>query len=144
MKATIASRIEVAGGAAIADTGLASRIAANTTMNTDAATAFAAATFLSLQLGGRSIWRDGTHWGARAGAGLGAATMLAGASWVVWSRVVDGRHHLSDVLTGSVVGAGVATAWYLSLFDFQGERRLAGDHPGRARQALMIGTQGVF
>ena len=107
-------------------------------------TAFAAATFLTWQLGGRFLWRDGAHWGARAGAGLGAASMLAGATWVVWSRVADGRHHLSDVLTGGAVGAGVATLWYLSLFDLQGDRRLAGSQPGRATQALMVGTSGVF
>lgn len=32
---------------------------------------------------------------------------------VPYSRVVDNRHHLSDVLTGGVVGSAVATAFYV-------------------------------
>lgn len=32
---------------------------------------------------------------------------------VPYSRVVDNRHHLSDVLTGGVVGGAVATAFYV-------------------------------
>ncbi len=32
---------------------------------------------------------------------------------VPYSRVVDGRHHLSDVLTGAAVGSALATAFYV-------------------------------
>lgn len=86
-------------------------------------TAFAAATWLSLRLGGRFIWRDDSPTYARIGAGAAAAGLLAGASYVAWTRVDDHWHNPSDVLTGGAIGVGMAAAWYFWLFDGQGKPR---------------------
>ncbi len=112
------------------------------------ATAFGTATYLALQLGGRLIWRDGTTTGARVGASAGALAVLGGASYVVWSRLADNRHHPLDVTVGGLVGAGVASAVYFCFFDTDGHRRRgpAGTQVGVQPTAggALLGASGTF
>lgn len=91
-----------------------------------ASTSFAAATFLALQVGSEHLWGEhGAEW-ARPIAGLAVGGLLAGAGYVAATRVSDNRHHLEDVVVGSMVGAASGTAAYLIHFDMSGRARRRG------------------
>lgn len=49
--------------------------------------------------------------------------LLATATYVAASRVLDGRHHLTDVLAGSLVGFGIANLAYWRRFHLDGTLR---------------------
>ncbi len=88
-----------------------------------AATSFALATYAALATGGRWVWGDEASATTRA-VGLGAqAAVLGLAAYVATSRVRDGRHNRSDVLTGAAIGAAFANLAYWRRFDTDGETR---------------------
>lgn len=59
--------------------------------------------------------------------GVGWALPLAGAAGLTWtvmySRIKDQRHWLSDTLTGALIGSGFATIFYVMHFDDTGQPR---------------------
>ncbi|MBM4345588.1 MAG: phosphatase PAP2 family protein [Deltaproteobacteria bacterium] len=98
-----------------------------------AATSFALATYAALATGGRWVWGDEATANSRA-IGLGAQAAAMGlASYVAWSRVRDGRHNPSDVLTGATIGAVFANLAYWRRFDTHGETR-RGSKPATSAQ----------
>ena len=88
-----------------------------------ASTSFALATYAALVTGGHFVWgRDATP-GTRAW-GIPVQALVFGiASFVAWSRVDDGRHNVSDVLSGAALGAAIANLSYWRRFDTQGRSR---------------------
>lgn len=95
-------------------------------------TSFALATYAALATGGRWVWSPEATTSSRLG-GMGAqAAVLAAATYVAWSRVDDGRHNLSDVLTGAAIGTAMANIAYWRRFDTSGGARRA---PGPAVNA---------
>ena len=75
-------------------------------------TAFALGTFTALYLYqlGHNIQED--HHAAAYASWGGALGALGLASFVAASRIADNRHHLEDVITGSLIGSGIAAASY--------------------------------
>ena len=87
------------------------------------------ATYLSLSIGGQWVWGEGATGTSRA-VGLAAQTLLlTSGMFIATSRFDDGRHHLGDVLTGSVFGLAVANFSYWRRFGIDGRPRR-----GKARQ----------
>ena len=88
-----------------------------------AATSFVLATYAGLVTGGRMVWGEhATQHSRIAGLALQAA-VYAGAGFVIWSRVENGRHNPSDVLAGSLIGIGMANLAYWRRFDTNGRAR---------------------
>lgn len=86
-------------------------------------TSFAMATYAALATGGRFVWSADATAGSRA-AGIGAQLAALGlAGWVAWTRVDDGRHNVSDVLTGAAIGTVFANIAYWRRFDTNGAVR---------------------
>jgi membrane-associated phospholipid phosphatase len=86
-------------------------------------TSFALATYAALATGGRFVWSADATAGSRA-AGIGAQVAALGlAGWVAWTRVDDGRHNVSDVLTGAAIGTVFANIAYWRRFDTDGAVR---------------------
>lgn len=86
-------------------------------------TSFALATYAALATGGRFVWGPDATAASRA-AGIGAqAAALGLAGWVAWTRVDDGRHNVSDVLTGAAIGTVFANIAYWRRFDRDGAVR---------------------
>ena len=87
-----------------------------------ARTAFALAGYATLVTGGHFVWGDPERRRPLLGIALqGSALGLAGL--VAWSRVHDGRHNPSDVLTGAAIGLAMANVAYWRRFDTQGRSR---------------------
>lgn len=87
------------------------------------ATSFALATYAALATGGRFVWNDRAT-GLSRGVGIGAQAAILGlAAFVAHSRVQDGRHNPSDVLTGALIGTAFANLAYWRRFDTSGEAR---------------------
>ena len=80
-------------------------------------------TYTALVLGGRYAWQPQASPRNR-GLAIGAQTFLMGtATTIAASRVIDGRHHTSDVVTGSLLGFATANFAYWRRFDRQGHLR---------------------
>lgn len=88
-----------------------------------ASTSFALATYAALVTGGHFVWgKEATDTTRAWGIPLQAA-VLSLAAFVAWSRVNDGRHNLSDVLTGAALGTAMANLAYWRRFDTAGHSR---------------------
>lgn len=86
-------------------------------------TSFALATYAALVTGGHFVWGKDSSSTTRIW-GIPIQTALLGlASFVAWSRVDDGRHNISDVLTGSAIGIAVANVAYWRRFSTDGVSR---------------------
>lgn len=111
-----------------------------------AAAAFATATFLSLELGGRFVWGTEATTTSRWLGIAGQAALVSAATWVAWGRVADHRHHPLDVVTGAVVGVALGNLGYWRFFDTAGRPRggpsvsLSGGPTGLAG----VGLSGIF
>ncbi|TNE44528.1 MAG: phosphatase PAP2 family protein [Deltaproteobacteria bacterium] len=97
---------------------------------------FAMATYASLVIGGRLVWGRGArnsqdHSGRIAGLFM-QASLLGIASYIAASRIQDGRHHIEDVVVGSLVGFGVANLSYWLYFDHDGLPRFRGQRNKKA------------
>lgn len=110
-------------------------------MSGHAATAFATAGHLSLQLGGRWVWGARATPASRALGLLGQAALLGGASWVAWGRVEENRHHALDVAVGAAVGLGLAQLGYWRFYDTDGRPRATTEGPGVP--SLEVGPSGL-
>lgn len=97
-----------------------------------ASTSFAIATYASLVTGGHLVWGDRATDGSRGVGILLQTASLASAVFVATSRVDDGRHHLSDVMTGAAIGFGLANLSYWRRFDAKGLPRGRHREPGIA------------
>lgn len=94
-----------------------------------ASNSFAIFGYTSLVIGGHYVWGDRATTRSRL-VGLSVqALLMGGATFTAGSRVTDGRHHLSDVLTGAAVGTAFANFSYWRRFDRDGHMRL-GDQAG--------------
>ncbi len=91
-----------------------------------ASAAFAAASFLALQVGAEHLWgRDAPEW-ARPVAGLAVGALVAGAAYVAATRVEDDRHHLEDIAVGAGIGTATGIAAYMIHFDLDDHARRRG------------------
>jgi membrane-associated phospholipid phosphatase len=86
-------------------------------------TSFALATYASLVTGGHFVWGEGARDGSRIGGIALQVAALGTATFVAWSRVHDGRHNVSDVLTGTGIGVAIANLAYWRRFDTHGRSR---------------------
>jgi len=85
-----------------------------------ASTSFAMATYASLVTGGHFVWGERAG-GASRGLGVLVQTAaMATATFVAGSRIDDGRHHASDVLTGAALGFGFGNLSYWRRFGSNG------------------------
>ncbi len=90
-----------------------------------ASTSFALATYAALVTGGHYVWgRDATNTTRTWGIPIQVA-LFGIASFVAWSRVNDGRHNVSDVLTGAALGTALSSLSYWRRFDTAGRSRNA-------------------
>ena len=81
--------------------------------------------YTALVIGGRYVWGQDASDRSQL-AGLAAQSALMGAaSYVTFSRIHDGRHHLTDVIAGILVGTAAANLAYWRRFDRQGGLRNA-------------------
>jgi membrane-associated phospholipid phosphatase len=91
------------------------------------ASAAATSTFLALDLSDHLVHHTfkESHPALRYGVGYGVPLLGAvGTSWVVmYSRIKDQRHWLSDTITGAMIGTGFSTLFYVMHFDETGEPR---------------------
>jgi len=81
--------------------------------------AFSSMVFLSLYVAGKlMIYRS--HTGSLVAKGIIVVTPIALAMFIAISRVVDYHHDFSDIIAGSLIGAGIGLMayfmWYPSLF----------------------------
>lgn len=109
-----------------------------------ASMSFAGASFLAWQLAGHFVWgsRERSTF-TRVAAGAVASGLLVGAGAIAASRISDGRHHVSDVLTGAAVGSLIGTGAFFRHFKLNNSRRASYGAP-REAQVFMLGTSGVF
>lgn len=91
-----------------------------------ASTSFALATYAALVTGGHFVWGRDADSTSRAWAIPVQTVILGLAGLVAWSRVDDGRHNVSDVLTGTAVGIAMANLSYWRRFDTNGRSRSGG------------------
>lgn len=86
-------------------------------------TAFTLATYSTLILGGRYVWGDQATPLSRT-LGIGAQTLLvAAATYTATSRILDERHHTTDVLAGTALGLLTANLSYWRRFHLSGAPR---------------------
>ena len=97
-------------------------------------TAFALATYAALVSGGHFVWGEGATAQSRAWGIPLQIVAVSLASFVAWSRVDDGRHNVSDVLTGAALGTALANLAYWRRFDPGGHSRRG----GHAAEALAL------
>ena len=79
--------------------------------------------YASLVIGGRYVWGEGATSRSRRAGVAGQAVMMGSAFYITSSRIRDGRHHLSDVIVGSLIGTGIANLSYWTRFDREGTPR---------------------
>lgn len=106
---------------------------------------FAGATFLALHLADHAL-DDDRGVGTRALLWASATALVTTAGLVADSRVGDGRHHLSDILVGSVVGTFMGTLGYIRARVMSSDERdptPLSKHSG-APQRFMLSTGGAF
>lgn len=93
---------------------------------------FNLATYGILAIGGRYVWGEQATGGSQIG-GLVAQSLLLGlAMYTSGSRLIDGRHHRMDVVTGALVGMAVANFSYWRRFDSSGGLRRLSASPQMA------------
>ena len=88
-----------------------------------ASTSFAVATYAALITGGHYVWGKDATATSRAWAIPAQVAVLGLATYVSWTRVDDGRHNVSDVLTGAAIGTAIASLSYWRRFDTRGYSR---------------------
>jgi len=81
--------------------------------------------YASFAVGGRYVWGDTATSNSRRAGIAGQVVMMSSALYITSSRIRDGRHHYSDVITGSLTGLGIAAFSYWSRFDRGGNLRRA-------------------
>lgn len=90
-----------------------------------ASNAMLVATNLALQTGGLWVWGENADSISR-GAGIGAMTLLYGFglfSGISRTHLMDGVHHTSDVVAGSITGVLIGNLFYWLHFDTGGNPR---------------------
>jgi membrane-associated phospholipid phosphatase len=85
--------------------------------------AFSVFTYTSLAIGGHYVWGDDATPRSRAAGIFTQSLLMTTASYVAGSRLIDGRHHVSDVLSGAAVGLAFANFSYWRRFDLAGNPR---------------------
>lgn len=82
--------------------------------------AFSTFTYATLITGGRWVWGADATPTSRALGLLAQMAFMSSAAFIAGSRLDDGRHHVTDVVVGSVVGFGLASFSYWRRFDSDG------------------------
>ncbi len=90
------------------------------------AASFFAATYAASYLGGRYIWGAEATDTSRSIALLSSGLLLSAAGFIATSRFDDGRHNLTDIVTGAGLGVSFAAFSYWRRFDGAGRSRRAG------------------
>lgn len=81
-------------------------------------------TYPALVLGGRYVWGREASATSRAVVIPIQVGLISAGTYFAFSRILDERHHLSDVLVGSLVGIGFANLSYWRRFRLDGTPRL--------------------
>ena len=89
------------------------------------AASFFAATYAASYLGGRYIWGAEATDTSRSIALASGGLLLTAAGFVAMSRYDDGRHNLTDIVTGAGIGVTFAAFSYWRRFDAAGRPRRA-------------------
>lgn len=92
-----------------------------------ALTTFTLATYASLILGGRYVWGEDASLLGRVLGISAQALLFAAATYTAASRVLDDRHHVTDVLAGAGLGLLLSNITYWRRFDLAGNPRRAPD-----------------
>jgi membrane-associated phospholipid phosphatase len=102
------------------------------------------ASYLSLSIGGQYVWGSDATALSRS-LGLAAQSLLLTTGvFIATSRFDDGRHHMGDVLTGSMFGIAVANFSYWRRFGIDGRpRRRAAAGETTVRLELGPGDAGL-
>lgn len=79
--------------------------------------------YTALLVGGRYVWGAEATDRSQATGLLGLSAMMGAASYISATRIADGRHHVTDVVAGSIIGLGVANFSYWRRFDRDGQLR---------------------
>ena len=79
------------------------------------------ATYLSLSIGGQYVWGDKATSTSRSVGLLAQTALMTTGIFIAASRFDDGRHHFSDVMTGSLFGFAVANFSYWRRFGADGQ-----------------------
>ncbi len=82
-----------------------------------------AATYAFSWIGGRYVWGEQASDTSRAVGLLAGGLLLTTAGFVATSRFDDGRHNLTDIVTGAGLGVALATFSYWRRFDGRGRPR---------------------
>lgn len=82
-------------------------------------------TYSYLLVGGHYVWGDGASTASRIGGIAAQTAMIGSAGYITGTRLYDNRHHVSDVVAGSLVGVGIANLAYWRRFDSSGNPRAA-------------------
>lgn len=82
--------------------------------------------YSALAVGGRYVWGENVTTESRRAGIAGQTVMMASALFISYSRISDGRHHLSDVIVGSLTGFGIANLSYWTRFGRDGNLRRSG------------------
>lgn len=85
--------------------------------------AFSVFTYTSLAIGGHYVWGEDATPRSRAAGIVSQGALMTMASFVAASRLIDGRHHPGDVLSGAAVGLAFANFSYWRRFDLDGNSR---------------------
>lgn len=124
------------GGAVALDDGQRSFFSGHSSLS------FGIATYWSLAIGGRMVWGERADSTSAVLGIIAQVGLLVGAGYVSGSRVGDDRHHVTDVVVGSLVGFAVAHAAYWRHFDADGMPRTR-LNDGKATADLMPASQGL-
>lgn len=81
---------------------------------------FAVFTYTSLVVGGHYVWGERATPRSRAAGIAAQSVMMGAATFIAASRVIDGRHHPTDVLAGGATGFFFANFAYWRRFDARG------------------------
>lgn len=82
---------------------------------------FSVFSYTSLVIGGHYVWGQDATAQSRAAGIIAQTALMTAAGYISASRVMDGRHHPTDVLTGAMVGLAFANFSYWRRFGLDGQ-----------------------
>lgn len=112
-------------------------------VSSHASLTFAVASYWNLVIGGRLVWGQRATRDTMAVGVWMQGALWTGASLVSMSRIVDRRHHASDVVAGAGIGIGLAAAAYFRHFGFDGLPRTRNSKTPKAEISLGPSAQGL-
>ncbi len=98
--------------------------------------------YTALLVGGYYVWGEGVTPRSRSAGIAAQSAMVAAATYISASRLADGRHHRTDVVSGALVGLGMANLSYWRRFNRRGQPRRAVDDDGHISTARLQPSTG--